>query len=60
MVKVRFLEALFAEQTKTHYLKGAEVSVPNDLAERHGKQGTGILEVIPDEEDPKPAKPKGK
>lgn len=48
MVKVKFLEALFAEQTNTHYLKGAEVKVPADLAERHGKDGTGILEIIED------------
>ena len=60
MVKVKFKEALFAEQTKTHYLKGAEVEVPNDLAERHGKQGTGLLEVIHEEEEPKTSKPKGK
>jgi len=47
-VKVKFLEALFAEQTNTHYLKGAEVEIPADLAERHGKDGTGILEIIED------------
>lgn len=46
MVKVKFLEALFAEQTNTHYLKGAEVEVPADLAERHGKDGTGLLELM--------------
>jgi len=45
-VKVRFLEALFAEQTNTHYLKGAEVYIPEDLAKRHDKGGTGILEII--------------
>lgn len=47
-VKVRFLEALFAEQTNTHYLKGAEVEVPEDLAKRHDKDGTGILEILSD------------
>lgn len=46
MVKVKFKEALFAEQTNTHYLKGAEVEVPEDLAKRHGKNGTGILEIV--------------
>lgn len=49
-VKVRFLKELFAEQTNTHYLKGAEVEVPEDLAKRHDKSGTGILEIIPDVE----------
>jgi hypothetical protein len=51
MVKVKFLEALFAEQTKTHYLKGAEVEVPEDLAKRHGKEGTGLLEIINESEE---------
>jgi len=51
MVKVKFLEALFAEQTNTHYLKGAEVEVPADLAKRHGKEGTGILKIIEDVPD---------
>ena len=46
MVKVKFLQALFAEQTNTNYLKGAEVEIPEDLAERHGKNGTGIIELI--------------
>jgi hypothetical protein len=59
MKKVKFLEPLFAEQTKTHYLKGAEVSIPNDLAERHGPEGTGILEILGNE-DPSPTKNKAK
>jgi hypothetical protein len=54
MVKVRFKEALFAEQTNTHYLKGAEVRLPNDLAERHGENGTGLLELIEDDGSPDP------
>jgi len=57
MVKVKFLEPLFAEQTNTHYLKGAEVMVPNDLAKRHGPDGTGLLEILPDEGDAPKAKP---
>ncbi|RZM22424.1 MAG: hypothetical protein EOO88_29450 [Pedobacter sp.] len=55
MVKVKFLEPLFAEQTKTHYLKGAEVKIPKDLAERHGPEGTGLLEILEDQGDEKPA-----
>ena len=55
MVKVKFLQELFAEQTNTHYLKGAEVEVPADLAKRHGKDGTGIIQVI--KEKPEIVKP---
>lgn len=54
MVKVKFLEALFAEQTSTHYLKGAEVFIPKDLAERHGVNGTGLIEVLEDQTEKKP------
>jgi hypothetical protein len=54
MVKVRFLEALFAEQTNTHYLKDAEVKVPADLAERHGENGTGLLEIMEEENHTEP------
>ena len=54
MVKVKFLQALFAEQTNTHYTQGAEVRIPNDLAERHGPEGTGIVEFIEDDGSPDP------
>lgn len=49
-VKVKIITPFFAEQTKTHYLINAEVSIPKDLAERHGAEGTGFIKVIPDKE----------
>lgn len=58
MLKVKIITPFFAEQTKTHYLKDAEVDVPNDLAERHGKDGTGFIKVLPEQEAPKLVKKK--
>ena len=48
MVKVKILTPFFAEQTSTHYTKNALVDVPADLAERHGENGTGFIELVPD------------
>ena len=54
MVKVKVITPFFAEQTSTHYLIDAEVEIPEDLAERHGKNGTGFIKVIePEKKDKK-------
>ena len=54
MVKVKVITPFFAEQTSTHYLIDAEVEIPDDLAERHGKNGTGFIKVIePEKKDKK-------
>ncbi|MEO6522247.1 MAG: hypothetical protein ABIN91_11255 [Mucilaginibacter sp.] len=50
MKNVKIITPFFAEQTKTHYTEGAEVKVPNDLAERHSSEGTGFLDILPDDE----------
>ena len=50
MVKVKIITPFFAEQTSTHYTEGAEVEVPNNLAERHGKDGTGFLKEIKEDQ----------
>jgi len=48
-VKVKFLEALHVEQNSTTYLKGAEVEVPQYVVDRHGPDGTGLLELLPED-----------
>ncbi|AMR34133.1 hypothetical protein A0256_23125 [Mucilaginibacter sp. PAMC 26640] len=69
-VKVRFLESLHVEQNSTTYLKGTEVAVPQYVADRHGAEGTGLLELLPEDtilpevvfvqEEPEKAAPKKK
>lgn len=51
MVRVKILTPFFAEQTSTHYTKDAEISVPNDLAERHGENGTQFIKVLEDQSE---------
>lgn len=59
-MKVRFLEALRVDQNSTTYLKGAEVEVPQYIIDRHGPDGTGLLELLPEDYQLTPfvAKPK--
>jgi hypothetical protein len=47
-IKVKFLESLHVEQNSTTYLKGAEVEVPQYIVDRHGPEGTGLLELLPE------------
>jgi len=48
-IKVKFLESLHVEQNSTTYLKGAEVEVPQYIVDRHGLDGTGLLELLPED-----------
>jgi len=48
-IKVKFLESLHVEQNSTTYLKGAEVEVPQYIVDRHGPEGTGLLELLPED-----------
>jgi len=48
-IKVKFLESLHVEQNSTTYLKGAEVEVPQYIVDRHGPDGTGLLELLPED-----------
>ena len=48
-IKVKFLESLRVEQNNTTYLKDAEVEVPQYIVDRHGPDGTGLLELLPED-----------
>ena len=48
-IKVKFLEELHVDQNSTTYLKGAEVEVPQYIVDRHGPEGTGLLELLPED-----------
>lgn len=43
---VKILEAFHVAKTGVTYTKGQEVEVSDELAKRHGKDGTGFLEPI--------------
>lgn len=41
---VKILKPFSVAATNTHYAKGVVVEVSDQLAKRHGKEGTGFLE----------------
>lgn len=47
MVKVEVVSDFFVEATSSHYLKGWKGEVSNELAKRHGPEGTGFLKDLP-------------
>ena len=49
MVKVEVLSDFFVEATSAHYMTGWKGEVSNELAHRHGKDGTGFLGELPED-----------
>jgi hypothetical protein len=45
MVNVEIISDFFVAATSSHYFKGWIGEVSNEIAERHGKEGTGMLEL---------------
>jgi hypothetical protein len=45
MKQVKVLVGFHVAKTNTTYTKGQEVEVSDELANRHGKDGTGFIEV---------------
>lgn len=45
MKLVKVLVGFRVKHTNTTYTKGQEVEVSDELAKRHGKDGTGFLEI---------------
>jgi hypothetical protein len=50
MKKVKVLQSFFVTSKSTQYLKDWKGEVSNELADRHGPDGTGFLDVIGDVE----------
>ncbi|WP_084286746.1 hypothetical protein [Pedobacter nyackensis] len=48
MVRVRILIDFMVSASSSMYVKGWEGEVSNELADRHGPEGTGFLELIAD------------
>lgn len=46
MKLVKVLETFLVSSTGVTYTKGQEVEVSEDLAKRHGKDGTGFLQLV--------------
>lgn len=46
MVQVKIKETFLVEATGVTYTKGETVEVSDELAKRHGANGTGMLEVV--------------
>ncbi|MEJ2905093.1 hypothetical protein WAE58_21790 [Pedobacter panaciterrae] len=49
MVKVEVLSDLLVEATSSHYITGWKGEVSNELASRHGSEGTGIFKELPED-----------
>lgn len=49
MVKVEVVSDFFVEATRSHYVTGWKGEVSNDLAQRHGEEGTGFLKELPED-----------
>lgn len=50
MKKVKILQSFFVASKAAHYLKDWKGEVSNEIADRHGSDGTGFLEVTGDVE----------
>jgi hypothetical protein len=54
MEKVKILKTFHVDHSGITYQEGAEAELSNELAHRHGENGTGFLKIIKDV----PEKPK--
>lgn len=63
MVNVEVVCDFFVEATSSHYVTGYKGEVSNELAKRHGSDGTGFLKELPEDAkltEPLPIKAKKK
>ncbi|WP_316743804.1 hypothetical protein [Pedobacter antarcticus] len=51
MKKAKVLTAFSISHSNTKYAKGDDVEVSNEVAQRHGENGTGFLKIIGDVEE---------
>lgn len=58
MKKAKVLTAFSISHSNTRFVKGSDVEVSNEVAQRHGEKGTGFLKILGDVEEPvKASKP---
>ena len=57
MVKVEVVSDFFVEATSSHYVTGWKGEVSNELANRHGSEGTGFLKELPEDAELSPIPP---
>lgn len=56
MVNVEVLSDFFVVATSSHYVKGWKGEVSDQLAKRHGPNGTGFLKDLPEGTELTPVK----
>lgn len=46
MIRVKVIGDFFVEATSSHFMTGWVGEVSDEIAKRHGKSGTGLLEEV--------------